>query len=528
MTDIKPVLAMYDVRGKQSFIFRTNRIKEIVGASWRIRDLFKDFLFPVAAAIENNGKGIYSYKCIKTECGEKGTFSQESFEKHMEEGYLGEVVYEGGGNFILLFKNVSTFRKVTYAFTKELLMKIGTLRVLGTYIENIDFSDYQADQRRLYERHRINGAQESNVMPWSCLPIVQVDRKTSMPLVGRSRDNEKHSLESLSKLDKYHSEINRMRDGKFAESLSEIEKEFYVNNEDILDKLITEKGKDSNIAVLYIDGNNMGAKVQRVVKGKKTYEECVAALRSFSDDIQRIYVDDGIRRVMNNMKNDGRSYRIVVSAGDEVNFIVNAHDAFECARLYLSGLMKEENASACAGIAVFNSHAPYSDAYRIAEEACESGKKRMKDLKMDRACFVDYHLCQGAIGVSLERIRKEECGNVISKPWLMYTTDQPSVYENRVTEWKDVKRVIRVLNVFGRSNVKGLMQAALSSEVELEMELNRLFAHLSTEKKTKEFEKEWEWMSARSNKRELIYDVVSGFDMWFKDMEFEQDDPEVE
>ena len=130
--------------------------------------------------------------------------------------------------------------------------------------------------------------------------------------------------------------------------------------------------------------------------------------------------------------------------------------------------------------------------------------------------------------VLLERIRKEECGNVISKPWLMYTTDQPSVYENRVTEWKDVKRVIRVLNVFGRSNVKGLMQAALSSEVELEMELNRLFAHLSTEKKTKEFEKEWEWMSARSNKRELIYDVVSGFDMWFKDMEFEQDDPEVE
>ena len=44
--DSKFVLAMYDVRGKQDFIFRTNRIKEIVGASWIIRDIFRDYLFP--------------------------------------------------------------------------------------------------------------------------------------------------------------------------------------------------------------------------------------------------------------------------------------------------------------------------------------------------------------------------------------------------------------------------------------------------------------------------------------------------
>lgn len=523
--DNKPVLAMYDVRGKQEFIFRTNRIQEIVGASWRIRDLFKDYLFDVAAEISSEnkgkGKGIYSYKLNDADNAGKDKFTPESFEEHLKEGYLGEVVYEGGGNFILLFKDADTFRKVTYEFTKSLLENIGTLRVLGTYIEDVDFSDYQGDQRRLYEQHRINEAQESNVMPWSCLPIVQVDRKTSMPLVGTvigPEGIEKHSRESLSKLEKYHSEINRMKLSKYKNSLTEIEREFYTENENKLDNLITEKGKDSKIAVLYIDGNNMGAKVQNAIKGKKSYKDCVAALRAFSDDIQRIYVEDGISKVMGSMKNDGHSYRIIVSAGDEVNFIVNAHDAFDCARVYLEGLMNEKDASACAGIAVFNSHAPYSDAYRIAEEACESGKKKMKDLKMTSACFIDYHFCQGAIGISLEKIREEECGDVISKPWLMCTSDQPLKYKNLVTEWNDIYRVIQILKAFGRSNVKGLMQAALNSEVEVEMELNRLYAHMSQDKKTQEFENEWDWMKKLPQKREMLYDIVSGYDMWFKDM----------
>ena len=180
--------------------------------------------------------------------------------------------------------------------------------------------------------------------------------------------------------------------------------------------------------------------------------------------------------------------------------------------------MNEKDASACAGIAVFNSHAPYSDAYKIAEEACESGKKKMKDLKMTNACFIDYHFCQGAIGISLEKIREEECGDVISKPWLMCTSDQPLKYRNLVTEWNDIYRVIQILKAFGRSNVKGLMQAALNSEVEVEMELNRLYAHMSQEKKTQEFENEWDWMKKLPQKREMLYDVVSGYDMWFKDM----------
>ena len=40
----KPVLAIYDIRGIQNYIFRTNRVKEIIGASNIVQDLFETIL----------------------------------------------------------------------------------------------------------------------------------------------------------------------------------------------------------------------------------------------------------------------------------------------------------------------------------------------------------------------------------------------------------------------------------------------------------------------------------------------------
>lgn len=528
MSDRRPVLAMYDIRGKQEFIFRTNKLQEIVGGSWIIRDLFSDFLFPAAREVGGvdkadgtGAKGIYSYKEMPAGGGRDSSFfSEEGFWEHMRQGYLGEVVYDGGGNFLLLFRDAETFRNVTYAFTKAVLKAVGTLRVLGTYVEIADFFHYDEDNRRLYAKHRVNEAQESNIRPWACLPIVQVDRKTSMPIVWKKRDGngaitEEWSLESRAKIEKYRSEIRKMQISGRGK-ISSAERDFYLKNEKKLDRLVYEKGIESQIAVVYVDGNNMGAQVQEVIRGKTTYNDCVNALRHFSDEIQRIYIEEGIRKAMEGVGDSENSYRIVVSAGDEINFIVNARDAFRCACSYLEGLREETGASSCAGIAVFNSHAPYADAYRIAEEACESGKQKMKDIGLQRGCFLDFHFCQGAIGVSLDRIRREESGDVLSRPWLIWL-DQDSSPNGEYTDYADIRRIIHILQIFGRSNVKGLMQAALLSETTLEMELNRMYAHLSDEKK-EGIRDEWKWLSSYTKKRQALYDIVTGYDMWFSEL----------
>ena len=47
------VLCMYDIRGKQEFIYRSSKLKEIVGASLIIRDLFEDYLYESAKIYRN-------------------------------------------------------------------------------------------------------------------------------------------------------------------------------------------------------------------------------------------------------------------------------------------------------------------------------------------------------------------------------------------------------------------------------------------------------------------------------------------
>ena len=236
------VLAMYDVRGKQDFIFRTGRIKEIVGGSKIIEDVFKDYL---STKIFNNPNEPFTW---------------DGFVRRLKEGYVGEVVYEGGGNFLLLFRDEDEFKDATYSFTKAVKENIGTLRILGCCVpvkqnhnaitedavnEKKDLSNFVEDRKNLYARHALLEASESNIELWPSLPIVQVDRRTSQPLVARwnkqwgaqTDTGGKVSLEVKAKYEKY----------------DEIKDQVNKNGTVYLDNIIKEKGSDSLLAVIYID-----------------------------------------------------------------------------------------------------------------------------------------------------------------------------------------------------------------------------------------------------------------------------------
>ena len=493
------VLTMYDIRGKQDFIYRSSRIKEIIGGSALIRDCFKSFLYPNAKKIFKNG--IFH--------DEQVAFTETSFEQHLQEGYIGEVVYDGGGNFQLIFRNETVCKEVTYAFTRELLKTIPSLRVLCTYVVGVNFDDYQGDRKRLYDLHHVREMQESNIRPWAALPIVQLDRRSSMPLMGKNSSGEKVSAESREKYRKYEEESRNSAE------------------ENMMDKLVTQRDEESLLAVVYIDGNSMGAKVQECCKGKKSYDACVAALRNFSKHIQKEYIDDRLKEIdeflekryqdkEGSEKQEGRKkkkHRFVVYAGDEITFICNARDAYDIMRLYLEHLPEGE--SSCAGSAIFQSHAPYSEAYRIAEECCENAKSKMKTKELQDASLIDFHYSQGGIGESLERIRKNELGNIISKPWLVTVgkTDRERVQE--LVEIGTVDRVQKFFNQLGRSNVKGLLEPARYSAADLERELERIKAHRSEEKR-KQTDFACLDLLDKEMMRKLIYDMVAVYDLWFQ------------
>ena len=541
----KYVLAMYDIRSKQEFIYKSTHMKEIVGASLLIRDCYREFLYPAAMKISE--KGIYGLYDMKDENKTPHPFTREAFKRHLEEGYIGEVVYDGGGNFLVLYKDEESYREVNKRFYYNVLRGTYSMRVLSTHIVGVDFDHYEKDRKRLYDRHRINEQEECVIHPVNALPIVQVDYQSSLPLCRNytsgmfkkgfksNKDTvwEKVSYESYQKYEKYEREMNRTG-GEDAK----------IQGAKILDELITQKGEDSHLAVIYIDGNGMGAKVEACTKGKESYEDSVAALREFSAKIQKHYIDDRIKSIDDALadidetgteENAGRKRRrFVVYAGDEVTFICNASQAYRIVERYLTELEgveefkhrkdgKEEVVvpTSCAGISIFHSHAPFADAYRIAEECCETGKKYMRQRNIN-ASFMDYHYCQGAIGTSLEDIRKHEGTERNSRPWRV-ETGQASCPDDSIST-EILKLMAAELKKAGRSNIKGLAVAAKKSKADFQKELSRILAHYDEKKEGEKLDFSLNGNIKEVEKQQLIYDLVLVYDLWKADLTKEDSD----
>lgn len=550
---------MYDVRGKQEYIFKTNKLKEIVGGSCIIRDCFKEYLFPSAEEYmrrkakkegmplsDDEVCGIYNYNDQKkepeyiSEINKGKEFSQKAFERMMQDEkcaarYAGEVVYEGGGNFFVLYKDKETCIEINKIFTRKLLKELYTLKVLCTYIElENGLVNFIEDRKKLYEKHRISEAEESVICPVNTLPFVQVDEVTSLPLTKYNENTRKKvSTEAEAKLAKHLDVYNE----KYGEK--------------DLDKLVTRKGEESLLAVVYIDGNNMGAKVQNVLGTETSYDQCVKKLRETSEFIQKNYVEDRIKDIDQMLEEKAKKgkkkagKRLVVFAGDEINLICNARDAYDIAKTYLKGLHQvswkdsTEPCSACAGIAIFHSHAPYAQAYKIAEECCESGKTRMKKLEKARekegkskeVCYIDVHYCQKGIGMSLDDIREKEVGELISKPWLLDMADEKNTTSKMPEDITimEIEKVVEALQMIeSRTNVKDLAVAAKLSEGAFNLEMRRIYAHQSDEdikRRMKEIfvqEDREEFGQKYKKYRKMIYDIVIVYDLWFRKEEGEE------
>ncbi len=559
MSNSKYALAMYDVRGKQEYIFKTNKLKEIVGGSCIIRDCFKEYLFPSAEEYmrrkakkegiplsDDEVCGIYNYNDLKnepeyiSEINKGKEFSQKAFERMMQDEkcaarYAGEVVYEGGGNFFVLYKDKETCIEINKIFTRKLLKELYTLKVLCTYIElENGLVNFIEDRKKLYEKHRISEAEESVIFPVNTLPFVQVDEVTSLPLTKYNENTRKKvSTEAEAKLAKHLDVYNE----KYGEK--------------DLDKLVTRKGEESLLAVVYIDGNNMGAKVQNVLGTETSYDQCVKKLRETSEFIQKNYVEDRIKDIDQMLEEKAKKgkkkagKRLVVFAGDEINLICNARDAYDIAKTYLKGLHQvswkdsTEPCSACAGIAIFHSHAPYAQAYKVAEECCESGKTRMKKLEKARekegkskeVCYIDVHYCQKGIGMSLDDIREKEVGGLISKPWLLDMEDEKNTTSKMPEDITimEIEKVVEALQMIeSRTNVKDLAVAAKLSEGAFNLEMRRIYAHQSDEdikRRMKEIfvqEDREEFGQKYKKYRKMIYDIVIVYDLWFRKEEGEE------
>lgn len=577
MADNGYVLCMYDIRGKQEFIYRSSKLKEIVGASLIIRDLFKDYLYDAAKQCRNlRYKNTENIDLVKEHeaifrydpnAQKLDKFSFKNFEDRMKEDkYIGEIVYDGGGNFILLYKDEAVMKKTTEIFTKKIMKEIGTLRVVATHIKGISSDNYHSDDvnapgdyERLYRKHRLRESTALYTAPYGSLPIVQTDLGSSLPLTYMYDNAPKDGSSSAKSYIKYSAETN----AKLKKYWEEVKAHGEEMGEKVLDNIVAQtKGEDSMLAIFYIDGNAMGAKVQACLSGVNTYDDCVSRLREFSRKIQKIFIDDrrkdmlDVDKAQSSDKEKRYRSRILIGAGDEMTIICRADRSYEIIKEYLSNLPSPY--SSCAGAAIFHSHSPFADAYRIAEQCCEdSCKKYMKDKGLTLANLMDFEYCQGGIGLKLEEIREENGDVDNSRPWLVESKscsektsgeaeEEPwekerekeekinrekleklkkGIYEeeylltNGCTEkprpllyLQKVEDFRQKLSLLGKTNIKGLAVPASISDTALKTELHRIIAHMSDKDKP-EGKTDKEIVEFFLKERKLLKDLVRMYDV---------------
>ena len=553
------VLCMYDIRGKQEFIYKSSKLKEIVGASLIIRDLFKDYLYDAAKVyrdcINEEFKGSDAVFRYDPNEDKLKKFSFKEFEERMNGNqYIGEIVYDGGGNFLMLYKSEEAMKKTTEIFTKKILKEIGTLRVVATYIGNIREDNYHSDDsknpgdyERLYQRHRFCESTALCTQPYGSLPIVQTSPVSSMPLTYMYD----HAPKDISASGKSYFKCSTETNAKLKKYWEEVKDHGDEMGETILDNIVAEtKGEDSMLAIFYIDGNAMGAKVQACLQGKKNYDDCVNLLREFSKKIQKTFIDDRKKDMLKEdekQSSDKKHFRsrILIGAGDEMTIICRADESYEIIKEYLSKIPSPY--SSCAGAAIFHSHTPFADAYRIAEQCCEDTcKNYMKENGLTLANLMDFEYCQGGIGFKLSDIRKENGDDDNSRPWLVESNVEektsyhykpvknknlPPWEKGKASEEADNKKIIEKLkgdnlltlgdvedfhtklSLLGRSNIKGLAIPVSLSESALRTELRRIIAHMSKDKKEiMGFKSDIESVEYFIDNKKLLKDLVRMYD----------------
>ena len=409
------VLVMYDVRGIQDYIFRTSKLKDAIGASALVENIFENTLHSAV-------------RTVKKEDGSALTANLEWFDDNGPKPYKEsdcdvEVLYIGGGNAYAIMKNKSIAVAVSRDMSRQVIEKTYSLQ-LATAIVPVT-GDYSKDYRSLNEEMaKVKANMIISKLP-GALPVMEVEIKTGLPAVGKD-DYSKTMISRESQLKKQAADSAR-------KGMADIEKK--------MEAYITEAEVDSTIAIVHIDGNNMGLRIKGLVEKKPDYASAVACMREISYNINYSFksVFEEMKAFFNEnapkhkaFKNKEKDYYLVkvIVAGDDVTYVCNGKIALATVEYFAkevakrtmisaksANLSEEENIqkygfSVCAGISFIGSHFPFNIGYDVAESCCDQAKDAAKadeNKEGDRiGNWFDFMFCRNVQTCNLKEMRKRE------------------------------------------------------------------------------------------------------------------------
>lgn len=395
-----PSLFGFDLTGKQRYIFATNTLREIIGASSIMDRINKEFA--------------------------------EKFES--------ETIYSGGGNGTAFFTD-----PVRLSAAKEYLVSECSGNGIACFFSTVetdreDYAAYEKLKAEMAEKKRRGVTPAPGMfMPHSDLCSSCMTRNA----VAKSGDR-KLCFVCSAKIDaaeKAHVDIIKEMGLNGSP-----EKWFMMDlNEDIVE-FNKKDGLYSLIAIVKMDGNALGKKLLAFMNKNRDDLRKMGFVSVKLDEAARKSVARACGEVFKDQISAGRKlpFRPIIIGGDDIAFTIAPRYAFEFTRKVSEYFTEntrniglDSPVTISAGIVFTHASFPMVKSIELAEDLLSSAKKH--GLRLDPAnppAMADFQVLLGSLNNSIEDIRKRECTIVEKdksvtelwqKPYLLYENSRHAV-----------------------------------------------------------------------------------------------------
>ena len=345
------------VQGIQSFIFKTNELRDIAGASELVENICTDNFEALLKSLTCNG--------------------QENLDM------VAEKVISAAGNVKYVFKNREDCAEIVKQFPKKAMLKAPGITISQAVVKYDNDEDFGNAVRCLEEKLREERNRPRNTVTAGLLGMERC-RQTGLPVVKIEKDDyidaatlakcKANTTRKLSAKSFYGNSKTPLSEDRVAYDISDI------------------TGKNDWIAIIHADGNGLGQIVRKIGEKKDVYKE-------FSEKLDEATVASANEAYETLAKGSEWEYegripiRPVVLGGDDMTVIIRGDLAMPYIQAYLTafekntgqklGNMLEKNKvfpdgrtwlTACAGVAFVKSSFPFYYAYSLAEELCTEAK----------------------------------------------------------------------------------------------------------------------------------------------------------
>ncbi|MFN3335544.1 MAG: hypothetical protein ACK47M_23860, partial [Caldilinea sp.] len=240
------------------------------------------------------------------------------------------------------------------------------------------------------------------------------------------------------------------------------------------------KGESSYMAVVHIDGNGMGKRVEALASHHVgSDDDYITAMRAFAGSI-RTAARNALRNAVRTLRAAIREeqgqeciggvipirgsrlpFRPIVFGGDDATFVCDGRLGLTLAELYLRAMEQEladgEKLYARAGVAVVKSHYPFSRAYELAEALAKSAKEFIRERQATSngagLSAMDWHFGVNGVVLGLKELRERDyrcpgAGELTMRPVLVNDDALPASSRN----WRTWETFTRIVDTFRDPN----------------------------------------------------------------------------